>query len=88
MIETITLSSKGQIVIPERTRKRFNIKKGSRLVLFERGNSMLLKKESEVDNLLIEEEKRENAGWLILAEKSLKEVWDNKKDDEVWKKYL
>lgn len=30
----------------------------------------------------------ENLGWLILAENSMKKLWDNKKDDEVWKKYL
>ena len=32
--------------------------------------------------------KKEKIGWMILAEKSLKNIWDNKKDDEVWSKYL
>jgi len=32
--------------------------------------------------------KKENAGFLILAEKSMKKIWDNKKDDKVWSKYL
>lgn len=32
--------------------------------------------------------KREKYGWLVLAEKSLNKMWDNKKDDGVWNKYL
>ena len=36
----------------------------------------------------IERSKREKQGWLALAEKSLEKIWNNKKDDEVWSKYL
>ncbi len=36
----------------------------------------------------LEKSKMEKAGWLILAEKSMRKMWDNKKDDEVWAKYL
>jgi len=32
--------------------------------------------------------KKEKIGWMILAEKSMNKMWDNKKDDEVWSKYL
>jgi hypothetical protein len=32
--------------------------------------------------------KEENMGWMVLAEKSIKEIWDNEKDEEVWYKYL
>ena len=32
--------------------------------------------------------RKEKIGWMILAEKSLNKLWDNKKDDEVWGKYL
>ena len=32
--------------------------------------------------------KKEKIGWMILAEKSLNKIWDNKKDDELWGKYL
>jgi len=31
---------------------------------------------------------KEKQGWMALAEKSLDKIWKNKKDDEVWKKYL
>ena len=32
--------------------------------------------------------KKEKIGWMIVAEKLLYKIWDNKKDDEVWSKYL
>lgn len=33
------------------------------------------------------EEVEEKAAWLAIAQDSLKKVWDNPKDDEVWSKY-
>ena len=44
-----------------------------------------------IRNLIMEKldrNRKENIGWMILAEKSMKEIWDNKKDEEVWSKYL
>ena len=44
-----------------------------------------------IRNLIIEKldrTKKEKIGWMLLAEKSLNKMWDNKKDDEVWSKYL
>ena len=32
--------------------------------------------------------KKEKQGWLILAEKSMKKIWNNKKDKKIWNKYL
>jgi len=32
--------------------------------------------------------RKEKIGWMILAEKSLNKIWDNKKDDSVWGKYI
>lgn len=32
--------------------------------------------------------RKEKIGWMILAEKSLKKIWNDKKDNEVWDKYL
>ena len=31
---------------------------------------------------------KERFGWMALAERSLKKLWENKKDKEIWKKYL
>lgn len=36
----------------------------------------------------LDRNKKEKIGWMILAEKSMNKLWDNKKDDEVWGKYL
>ncbi len=50
-----------------------------------------LSKSEFIRHLIIEKldsHKKEKYGWLILAEKSLAKIWDNKKDDEVWSKYL
>ena len=43
-----------------------------------------------IRNLIIEKMERnrkEKIGWMILAEKSMKKLWDNK-EDEIWNKYL
>lgn len=32
--------------------------------------------------------KKERIGWMIVAENSMKKIWDNKKDDKTWNKYL
>lgn len=87
-MEIITTSSRGQIVIPEILRKRHNIKEGTRLVLFEQGDKLILEKEDKVSKRLIKEIDQEDVGWNILAEQSLKDVWDNEKDNKVWRKYL
>jgi len=31
---------------------------------------------------------KEKQGWMALAEKSLEKMWQNKKDDKTWGKYL
>ena len=31
--------------------------------------------------------KKEKIGWMALAEESMKKIWDNKKDNEIWNKY-
>ena len=44
-----------------------------------------------IRNLIMERldrNRKEKMGWLILAEKSMKKIWENKKDDETWSKYL
>ncbi|MBI4141383.1 AbrB/MazE/SpoVT family DNA-binding domain-containing protein [Candidatus Woesearchaeota archaeon] len=88
MIETIHVSSKGQIVIPERVRKELHIKSGSKLFLIQKGETLILKKEEEIARYFDEDEKKERLGWMLLAEQSLKKIWDNPKDEAVWKKYL
>ena len=31
---------------------------------------------------------KEKYGWLVLAGKNMQKIWDNKKDEEAWSKYL
>ena len=88
MINVINVSSKGQIVIPEEVRKHLAITEGSKLVLLEREGTIILKKEEEVVKQLDLSEHKELLGWLAIAEKSLQDIWDNPKDEQVWKKYL
>lgn len=87
MIETIKVSSKGQIVIPEELRKELGIKEGTKLILITEENKIIIEKEAEFLHRIKGMDK-EKAGWLALAEESLKEIWDNPKDKKVWKKYL
>jgi len=36
----------------------------------------------------LERNRKEKIGWMILAEKSMEKIWDNKKDDKAWSRYL
>ena len=36
----------------------------------------------------LDRNRKEKIGWMILAGKSMDKIWDNKKDEEVWRKYL
>ena len=49
-----------------------------------------LSKSEFIRNLIMEKldrNKKEKIGWMILAEKSMNKIWDNK-EDEVWSKYI
>ena len=89
MIETIKVSSRGQIVIPENMRKALKIKEGTKLVAIGKGKRIILEQEADfLAGLSEAETAKEKEGWLALAEKNLSKVWDNPEDDEEWKKYL
>ncbi len=88
MIDVVNVSSRGQIVIPQSVRKRLDIKKGSRLALLEKEGAIILKKEDELLKKIEGDEMKEELGWLAVAEQSLRELWDNPKDEKVWKRYL
>jgi len=36
----------------------------------------------------LDKNRKEKIGWMLMAEKSMAKIWNNKKDDEVWNKYL
>ncbi len=89
MIETVKVSSRGQIVIPENMRKFLKIREGTKLIAIGKGRRIILEQESDfLVGLSKAELEKEKDGWLALAEKSLSKVWDNPKDEEIWEKYL
>ena len=50
-----------------------------------------ISKSEFIRNLIMEKLERtrkEKIGWMILAESSMKKLWSNRKDDEIWSKYL
>ena len=50
-----------------------------------------LSKSEFIRNLIMEKlesTRKEKIGWMIMAEKSMKQIWDNKKDEKEWSKYL
>jgi len=70
MTEVITVGEKGQIVIPKKLRDEFHINKGTKLLLSEEKDKIVIKPVTlEEDHVL-----------LLLSEISLKKVWDNKYD--------
>lgn len=48
----------------------------------------ILELRREMEELKKSVHNMEEKGWNLLAEESLKEVWDNEKDEKVWQKYL
>lgn len=86
MIETIKVSSRGQIVIPERIREELGIEEGEKLVLIKDEKRVILEKENDFLQSLRDREERKS--WLALGEKAFSKMWDNKKDERIWKKYL
>lgn len=84
MINTVQVSSRGQVVIPEAARKQLKIRQGTKLILITKDDTLVLERE---EDFMKKFEAAEKLGWLKLAEKSLEKVWNNKKDDEVWRKH-
>lgn len=87
-IGIVNVSSRGQIVIPEKFRKDLSIKEGSKLLIIERDGTLILKKEGYILDRIEESNKKEESGWLALAEQSLNDIWNNKKDEKAWNRYL
>lgn len=86
MIDAVTVSSRGQIVIPERVREELDIEEGMKLVLIQDNDKIILEKED--DFLRKIKEREEQSAWINLGEKAFAKVWDNQRDEKIWKKYL
>lgn len=87
MIDVAKISAKGQIVIPEDIRKKLFLKKGTKIILRQMGNKLILIPEKDFEKELNQRDQEED-NWNKLLEISLKKDWDNKEDEEEWVKYL
>lgn len=95
-MEVITTSSRGQIVIPKRVRKKHKIEEGTKLILLEEGDRIILEKESNVESIIKAKSKgtmnifkgkdAETVNLMMASEKSLAKEWESK-EDEIWDKY-
>ena len=83
MMKTIKVSEKGQIAIPQTMREILGINKGDDLIVIQLNNTILLEKAQKIEQKLKDDFK----DILKFSERSLKDVWDNKRDD-IWNQYL
>lgn len=74
-IRTVKVNDRGQLVIPEDVREDLHIEENTTLVLLQRGNEIVLRKEADVlDDL--------EGGWRDVSRHSLARAWDG--EDDVW----
>lgn len=85
-IRAVTMSPRGQIVIPEDMRKDLKLSSREALVLIERGNEVVMRKESDVaSDILGKESAAEKMSSALLSEKALAKEWLSKEEDLAWK---
>ena len=81
IIETVTVSEKGQVSIPADIRNKLGITKGDRLLLILKEGKMLIMPTRQLWKNNMENE----FDYLLrLSESSAKELWNNRTDDRVW----
>ncbi len=71
MAEVITVGEKGQIVIPKKMREDFKLNKGTKLLVSEEKDKIVVKPIT-VD---------EDHFWMLVGELSLRKTWDNPYDE-------
>jgi len=81
-VEIITVSKKGQIVLPKKIRSHLKITQGTKLLLVEEKGKINLKK---VDELLKKKKSKEKLFTLLASEKSLAKDWLSKEEEKEWK---
>lgn len=79
IVRTLTVSEKGQVVLPADVRRAMGIGKGTELVLVFDGGRILLQKEGQAAATLGED----FTDLLAATETALQGVWEND-EDEAW----
>ena len=89
VIETVKVSSRGQIVIPESVRDDVGIEEGTKLVMIEENGTITLKKEEQFLKELKEQKKQmtDEEFFRRLGSESLARALDNTKDREAARWY-
>ena len=82
-MKTVQLGLRGQLVIPQEFRRDLGLKEGETLVLFEKGDELVLKKQGAV---LASLNNSPNA-WSLASVKALNEIWENEPAG-LWESYL
>ena len=81
-VEIITVSKKGQVVLPKKVREELSIVSGSKLFLVQRKGEVTLKK---VEALISKEKNNDQLFTALASEKSLAKDWLSKEEDDAWK---
>ncbi len=79
-VSVVTMSEKGQIVLPKKTRENLKLKRGDKLLLVEENDRVSLAK---MDSLLKKKRSMEGIATMLASEKTLEKDWKFKGDD-VW----
>ena len=79
LLKTLTISSKGQVSLPADVMRELRLRKGSTLLLVQKGGHMILVPAERVAKLLEDELEDFSA----LAAPSFQQLWENEAD-EVW----
>jgi AbrB family looped-hinge helix DNA binding protein len=77
-MEVVTLSSKGQIVIPSKVRKKFSLKEGDSLVIVEENDGICLRPLVNLTELW-GVDRLKNTGTLL---KEIRKEWDDELEDK------
>lgn len=78
-VSVVKVSTKGQIVLPERFRKAMKIRKGANMLAIKEGEIIILKKEESL--------KDDFRDMAKMAERSLEDIWGGSEED-IWNRYM
>ena len=78
-VSILTVSEKGQIVLPKETRDRLRVKKGTKLLLVETKNGVNLRRVPD----LTKDKLTKGLETMIASESALAKDWDNI-EDSAW----
>lgn len=80
--KTVQITGKGQVVIPKEVRERLGLTKGSKLIMLQKDENIVMHKPEEFEKIL-----EDFSEFTQASEKALADVWKDEKDD-VWESYL